>query len=554
MKKLLLLGSLSVIGLTSWGEISIRQVAPDMAMSNVSRNGRYVASSLFGDVTIFDLETGKRYDFIGDEDAGNIFSLGMGNALADNGVGVGSTLYSANACVVEDGVWTELPVAHSGLTNLAQGITPDARRICGQVGNASMSTNTTEVMCLPCIWERQDDGTYRGPIYLPHPEKDFTGRVPIYITALAISDDGRTIAGQVCDFSGFMVQPIVYKENESGEWSYQMLFPELANPDGIVLPPDPGEAPQNAPDMQNYMTPEELAEYYNALSKWELAGGSDWSTYPEMEDYMSAEGLAAFNKAVDKYSKEIEEWLKLAEPYNAALSKIMEKASSFLFNTVVLSPDGKVYASCTLKDVEDPTSWTGISQKYCPVFMDIENNELKSLEFDESLIVTCVTSDYSILANTRGNNAPKQAYIAAGGENNWELLNVWLNKVDPEVGEWFSEVSAHTVEVMDADGMMQTFDDYICSGIAVCSADMGLFATYSEVFWDSDISNFTESYVFTVNTKSSVKTMDSDNKEIETIHYFSLDGKQLSSAPVKGLTIRRTIYKDGSVKSEKVVL
>ncbi len=554
MKKLLLLAAISVTGLTAWGEGFIRQVAPDLAISHISPNGRYVVSELYGYLEIFDLENGTKKEFYGDENDGVAYGFGMGNSIADNGIGVGSTTYNGNACVYEDGTWTELPVPYPERTNLARGITPDARRICGTVGMASMSISTTSIMSVPCVWNRQDDGTYAGPVYLPHPDLDFTGRVPQYITAIAISDDGRTIAGQIRDYSGFMIQPIVYREDEKGEWSYEILFPELSNPDGIVLPEDPGDAPQNAPNMQDFMTPQELEDYNLALSKWEMSGGTDWANYPDMESFMTQEELDAFNAAVAAYDKEVEEWMVKYRPFQEALNKIMATGSSFLFNTVFLSPDGKVYASCTIKDVEDPTSWSGFRSVYCPVFMDLEKNELRRLESEESMIVSCVTADYTVLANTAGDVTPKQAYISLKGESEWVRLDKWLDTVDPEVGDWFTENASHTVDVVDPDGMPAVLEDYVCSGVATCTPDMTLFATYSELLWDSMISNFAESYIFTVNTAGGVKGVEAVDKTVDTVRYFSLDGKQLPKAPEKGLTIRQTIFTDGTVSTEKVIL
>ncbi len=551
MKKFLLLSGLALLSVSAWGEGYIRTVAPDLAVTHISPNGRYVVSQVYGYVEIFDLHTGTKHDYYGNEDEGTEYTFGMGNAMSDQGIGVGSTTINGNACVWNNGEWVGLPVPNPAMTNMAQGITPDASRICGQVGNAAM-TEISEIISVPCVWNRQEDGTYADPVLLPHPDKDFTGRAPQYITAVAISDDGHTIAGQIRDYSGMMTQPIIYRENENGEWSYEIPFPELANPDGVELPPDPGEAPQNAPNMRDYLTPEELQAYEDALAAWEAAGGTDWANQPYMDNFMTPEELDAFYDDVAAYYAEVEEWNKLFEPFQAALQKILEKATVFLFNNVYLSPDGKYYASTTLESVEDESSWSGFANVYQPVLMDLETKTFTPLKGENGMIVTCITSDYTVLANTDGLAKPKQAYIALEGKEPWVRLDKWLDTEDPEVGKWFTENTTHDVEII-VDEMLEIEEDYVCSGVAVCNPDMSLFATFAEVVWESTTAVYTESYIFSVNVPDidNVELIDSDSEVLETV-YYSLDGVRLAEAPAKGLVVKQTRYADGTVRTQKI--
>ena len=143
---------------------------------------------------------------------------------------VGSTTPVGTAAYVKGGEWHLLPVPYPEHTNLAHGITPDGKVICGVVGNDDVSLDATNIMSLPAVWYLQDDGTYGEPVVLPHPEKDFTGRVPQYVSAISISDDGKTVVGQVRDYRGSMEEPIVYTCNDKGEWSYTLICPELINP------------------------------------------------------------------------------------------------------------------------------------------------------------------------------------------------------------------------------------------------------------------------------------------------------------------------------------
>ncbi len=88
MKKFLLLSGLALLSVSAWGEGYIRTVAPDLAVTHISPNGRYVVSQVYGYVEIFDLHTGTKHDYYGNEDEGTEYTFGMGNAMSDQGIGV----------------------------------------------------------------------------------------------------------------------------------------------------------------------------------------------------------------------------------------------------------------------------------------------------------------------------------------------------------------------------------------------------------------------------------------------------------------------------------
>ncbi len=93
-------------------------------------------------------------------------------------------------------------------------------------------------MSVPVLWIRGEDGNFGKPVELPYPTTDITGRVPQYVTAIALSDDGSTVLGQVRDYSGRIHYPIVYTNN-NGEWTYSLPAMSLVNPDNIELPKIP---------------------------------------------------------------------------------------------------------------------------------------------------------------------------------------------------------------------------------------------------------------------------------------------------------------------------
>ena len=72
-------------------------------------------------------------------------------------------------------------------------ITPDGSRVCGMIGGGSAYRN------LPIYCDIDANGNFSEPQVLPFPDKDFFGSRPQYCSATWMSDDGKTVAGQVKD-------------------------------------------------------------------------------------------------------------------------------------------------------------------------------------------------------------------------------------------------------------------------------------------------------------------------------------------------------------------
>lgn len=297
MKKSLLLLASAFVAASAFAA-NDAVVYEDLMLQKMSSDANWLVSDDgSGSIVILDQANNKKYVCVGDADTGPNYSLGLGNCVSNNGVVLATTnLSGSDPAYWENGEWKLLPVDENdnGICH-GNGITPDGTRICGIVGTAEISIDATSIMVLPVVWTKGADGNFGKYTILPHPELDFTGRIPQYITAVAISDDGKTIVGQIRDFTGMSPQPIVYTEGADGKWEYTLLMESLFNPEGTEWPVWPGD---DAPYIQEYMTQAQLAAYQQAVEKYEEADAEHQANKPMPEDYLSPEERAQWEEAV----------------------------------------------------------------------------------------------------------------------------------------------------------------------------------------------------------------------------------------------------------------
>ncbi|MDE6369225.1 MAG: hypothetical protein K2K94_08300, partial [Muribaculaceae bacterium] len=271
-------------------------IYPDIAFQRISSDGHYAVSEVYGTLTIIDLTDGSIAEqFMPDESWIEYYSIGNGNCFnADGTILVGSITQLGDASYFADGEWHSLSVPNEEKVNISNGITPDGSRICGSVGLHDMTLEDV-IMQVPVYWDRKDNGDGYGEYHiLPYPTKDYFGESPQYVTAVSITSDGKTIVGQMVFGNGAITIPVIYNENEKGEWSYSLPTINLVNPFGIDPVENPGDGPE-PPQYEDFMTEDEISAYQEALNDfYNSPGGVSWPNY---EDYMSEESLNAFNAA-----------------------------------------------------------------------------------------------------------------------------------------------------------------------------------------------------------------------------------------------------------------
>lgn len=533
MKKFLLLSGAVAISLSAMADALAPKVLSDAWFVAVSPNGTYAASALYGTVNIYDLSTGAVNTY--GEESGT-FSLGIGKCVSDNGIVLGST-DDVSADYWKDGEWYSLSVPENAVSvNLANAITPDGSRICGSIGVGGISFDGDALMQAPCIWNATADG-YSEAVMLPYPEVDLSGRVPMYITAVDMSDDGKLIIGQVQNATGMMSYPILYTENADGEWSYKIVHEELLNPGGVEFPAYPGEGPAWV-DPVSFMTPEELAEYDLAVKECEESGYS--IPYPELIDYMSSDELTAYNEAVEAYEEEYAIWYEQWEAWMDLLSEVLEAAPVYEFNSVRMSPDGKTFG-CTVSvpgENDDPFGWgPGAGSNNVWVF-DVATDAITKYDQNDDLNLTYMCNDgVAMAANSTG--SASVGFVLKNGE--MTTLIDWMTANAPAYAEWIKENMTFEVEVYEMNEETGDWEsevtEVLMTGRPVATPDLSVILTTLENTFDWSEEGeiwMSRGYVFNISEAGAVDVVTPASSE-NTI--YDLSGRKLRNAEVPGIYI-----------------
>lgn len=490
MKKILLFLALGCVGANVNAEIKAPKIYDSVSFQKISNDGNLIASEVYGAVQIFDVKGNTQYDYIDETGGLEPYGLGIGNAFSKDNVLVGYAGGEANAAYWQNGKWTLLPLSdETSRSNIANGITPDGSRICGSVGVLEITLDDA-TMVLPAVWERGADGTYGKYTILPHPTQDFLGRAPQYITANTISDDGKTIAGTMTDCVGRLVTPVLYTQNEAGEWSYSLPMEKYFNPDKIEVPEYPGEYPQ-MPDATDYMSDEEIAAFNEAYQKW--VDSFYEGEMPEYADYMTADEKAKYEEAYNKWLAEATEFEAKQDVYLDALEEIYNSSTGIVYNNILVSHDGKKIAVTAIRVEPDPNGWwPGATKDINNVWIiDLEGGE--TVKYEDALAnVHAWNSDGSISAwGSIWDNNPA-AYILANGKAT--SFYDYLTALSPELKEWVDENMSHVVETYDweTEEVIQSEECYV--GLPLLSGDLKTLACWTPTPWDYDI--LYQGYVF----------------------------------------------------------
>lgn len=574
MKRIILNSAL--VALTSTAMAMEPQVFPDEAFGSISSNGKWVAGQIAeGAISIRNLETGKMWHYSSDGGSINFFT-GLGKVVSDNGTVIGATK-TDNACYWENGVWKELNVPRQDCVNNTGSITPDGNIICGGVGRAPLSLDFDDLMLAPALWYRQEDGSFGDPVALTHPSKDFTGRGPQYITAVSISDDGKTVGGMIMDFTGLMVQPVIFKCDDAGSWSYQVLGSEFLNPNNMVFPKWPGGLPSDIlmPTQEWFMDQEQIDAFVEAFNEWDNTGDP-----PRYQDFMTPEQIAQYDEAMAAYLEIVIPWQESYNEFMDAYYNCLVTGSSFVFNNIRISPDGK-YAAVTsqLKNTE-----TGMRTTNTPIVFDLETGEYKIFYSQPGVLVSDLSADYSILAYEPAPGADigtRTAYIFPQMSEEMEDLCLFIGEQDQEIADWMEDYMTHEVAMrLGIFGTIET-EDKLCSGIPVATPDLGIISCYnSTLSWMDYDEGEVISFVFPTGIDpSGVESFPSESEycfnvlsdgtlvltgEFGSIEVFDISGKKVfaQASPTNGMHlpletgiyILRAVDANGTIHDRKVAV
>lgn len=462
------------------------------------------------------------------------------------------------------------------------------------MGNDNFALDSRNIMMLPAVWYRNAEGEYENPVMLPHPDKDFLGGVPQYVTANAISADGNIVAGTITASSGFWVYPIVYTRDAAGEWSYKLPALDLfyTHPE-VDVPENPGDYPE----LKNFMTQEEIDAYNAALQAWKDAGTQDWTTYPYLEDFATDEENAAYQAACQKYESD-----KAA--YDAAVDEATAGSITFTFNNVVLSPDGKFFASTYdrgagfgplkpglktakysrfltkgTRDGESGDDESGDEEEDLTALtyvINIEDGSYKTFTHAEGASVTCAAQNGVFTGYAGDIYFPKA--LVMDPENGAVPMEEYYKESCPALTAWVDENMHHEVQDYDPETSEPIVVEKLISGIPFCTPDMKTLVSYAYNSFDFGSDAYYFGYVFQGLPgfeESGVKDVLAKSSELDVrrggvidvngeayVEVFATDGSKvfagnasgsLSTGLRGGVYMVRATFADGKVSVRKAM-
>lgn len=540
MKKSLLFAFAAVLGLQA--QAVGNQVLEGIELTGISPDGKIVAGETDGNVTIINLETNEKWVYETDGTPQIFYSIGQGNFISNAGILTGSSTFMGDAAYWENGQWHFLPDDNDFLITL-RGITPDGNMIVGSVGVEEIGINSG-LMTVPAYWTRNEDGSWNSAKLLPHPDVDFTGRVPQYISAFYVSNDGNVIAGQVKDFSGFYNEPIVYTRGEDGEWTYTMIGHDLINKNDVVFPELPEEGPM-FPSLEEFMTAAEMQAYEDAVQAWNEEGTWDYSTYPDMENYASDEAKALYNAAMAQFEIDQAEFEAKQEAFYATMAEV--NPTVFVYNNVFLSSDGKKYLGTSIAPGEEQGGG-GVLLSYdvdtfVPVMIDVETKEATFYDNDkeDGLMVSSIADDYTFFATAKMYSEPV-SYVFEQAKNEPVSIIDYMSSKSQSTAEWMEEFMVHDIltYVLDEDYNYTEVlkKDVFVSGPVFCTPDLKKFVSFADNLWDANGPG-SYSYVFEDATSGVTAATAVDfNVEIVAPSVLKLTGvKNLKVYEVNGMNV-----------------
>ena len=481
MKKMLLLTGLSASYAAMSAAVTEPNVIEDALICSISPNGNYAVSQGSNGLRIFNLITGEEYSPTG-EDGYAEYYVGDGKCVSNNGIVVGSTPTSVYPEYWKDGEWHYLPVpSYAQTSNYAQAINADGSRMCGNIRIAGMGGDGDVLMVVPCVWNAEGDG-YGMPVLLPHPDLDYAERIPQYITAIDISSDGKVVVGQIRDAQGLLNYPIIYRENENGEWSYEIPHEDLINPDKLEIVPYPGVGPV-IPQFETFMTPDEIDAYTEAFNEYINSGTT--IPCPEYWDYMTLDEIAAYNQAVEEYNEKALEYNKRFEAWAKFIMGIAATSPDYAFNQVRISADGKTIGCTVQADGEiDPMTGSPSIENSVWLF-DLTSDKITKYGKNGDLNIFYI-ADNGVGIGTTSAGTISDSYILQDGET-IDIIT-WMNSTQPTYVSWINDNMYFPYEQMIYNEATGNYDlvygEAVMTGRATATPDLSMISLSVQNVWD----------------------------------------------------------------------
>lgn len=518
-------------------------VIPDSYVQKIGKDGVLVAGETTdGSYFTYNTRTNQKNYYL--ECHG-----GMGNCIAENGRMVGSDKRTSKGVIMADGKTIPIPSLNIFPESYLHGITWDGSRLCGLLSNPALDGNFLDYdfngqMYVPFYCDIDADGTIGQPVILDHPEKDFFNATPQFCSAVWISDDGKTIAGQVIDNTGFYMYPVVYSQGDDGEWSYSLPSESLFNMNNEYVPEYP---PFEMKVMQvtDFMTPEEQLEFEAALADPDFEG----SPYDFLPLFMTPEELEAYNEwyaEYQEYSWEYENVILVQ--YYSQLISVVQNSVFFEENSLALNPEGTMLASpqeiaYLFPDETIPRSF------YIPYIFDLTEKTYRKVGeqfsrwntnqlLSDGTLVVCTpnVSGYS------PDSTPVHSAVLLPGSDEFIDVADWAAGLDPSWGAWMKEYLYHNLPVSTDEQGTWIYKDMYVTGLVAVSDDAKVLSGGVDGWsWDYDAGMYF-SYILEGPTSAGIEQREAIDAADSWIVYNMQGGKVMTTVNKSDLQILKGFY------------
>lgn len=520
-------------------------VLPNFYNHKVSNDGiQMIGESENGGTVYYNRNTGEAYFY-------DSCDFGRGYVVSDNGWVVGSQMMDAenqtNAAVImyKGEVIVPAPFKNFVTSNI-HSITPDGSRVCGVLNPGPKN--------MPYYCDIDAAGNFGEVIYLPTPAKDFFGSTPQYCTATWISDDGKTIAGQVIDGRGLFAYPILYKQDLQGEWSFSYPSQALFNPKGLEVPSPLGDFDEEFPDaiypeVEKYISPDKMQAWEEAVDKWSANDFADsLDPYNHLEDYMTEEKYLEYFEAEVYYNACQDEYNAMNELYWERMIQLADESVLFVRNAMALSPDGKWLASSGEVLRTDIVAGMNFDYYYDPYLFNLETGEIKNIGIENfDLVTNQVTDDGSVICATPvANVLPPSSYIYKVSSNEMISIYDYVNALNSIDGWWFETYLTGDIQTSETGYTMATITGLV-------SANKDLTTIFGGVLYSALGNNMMMISYIMGGLPAGVKEIESAPLEENSYDVYNLQGVKVMTAKDKSSlqTLPSGIY---VVNGKKVML
>lgn len=490
-----------------------------------------------------------RNNLTGEEGLYEACTIGYGNPVSKDYRVVGTDkIFMKGAFLIPNAEPILVPSLEKYSESYLHGINWDGTRICGFVSNPKgngldeFDPDKMSMMYLPVYCDVDPaTGNVGNPVFLPTPPRDFFGLPPQYCTAFWISDDGRTILGQVIDNSGFYIYPILYIQGSDGNWSYSLPSEELFNPDNLTIPVWP-KPEMDAPQAEDYIgNPEMKALFQQLLDEWD----GDELTSP----YNLLNPATAGNRAImtqtewNAFQQALKEYAEYSDKYEIELNRYYEEYSffiahstNFLQSSMAMNPQGTLISQT--KIVQRIYGATEIVSYHIPVLFNLENGTYQILGEDNSeMEIQQIMSDGTLIAatpkpgSTSPDLTPQHSYVYPVGGKDFIPIEDFIKDSNPVAYDWMQRYLFHDVPVGYDEISDMVYKPMTVTGLVAVSDDWSTMSGGVDTWsWDLEDGEYITYFLTDLNNPNAgIEGVPVDSNQSE-IKIYNLQGVKIDSS------------------------